>query len=796
MSATANEPEGTMSPKAARNEEEQQRTTIPDELPVFPVRDQVIFPLMVFPLLVGREATLRAVESAMMADRMLLLLAQQDSSQEEIGIDDLFKIGVVAKVVQVMKLPNGLVKVLVEGVVRARVTHAEQRDGYLSAHLVPLIPPQRPEIRLEGAQRHALALFREYVSLNRSLPDELLYSVDAIKEPQRLADYVAAQLNVPYTARQKILEALTPYEQFLELSNILAHEIEVLQVERSIESQVRERISTSQRNYFLQEQLRAIKRELGEEAEDDFGDILAYQNKLSEIELSPAAREKVEEELDKLKSMPMLSPEATVVRNYIDWVLALPWKKKTRDRHDIKRAATILDEDHYGLQKPKERILEHLAILSLVKKMRGPIICLVGPPGVGKTSLGRSIARALNRKFIRVSLGGMRDEAEIRGHRRTYIGSQPGRVIQSMKKAGVVNPVFLLDEIDKMAVDFRGDPSAALLEVLDPEQNTTFSDHYLEVEYDLSQVMFVTTANTRDGIPLPLQDRMEIIELPGYLTEEKLQIANGFLIPKQIKDHGLKQQDIRFTRNAVLSIIEEYTREAGVRELERMIAKVIRRVARKRVETGNGASTTISSNRLKSQLGIPFHHRSKLDFQPMIGGAVGLAWTPVGGDILKIEVRTMPGKFNLTLTGRLGDVMKESATASLTYIRSCAEKLEVDQELFKEREIHVHIPEGAVPKDGPSAGVTLATALLSALSGHKVRGDVAMTGEITLQGEVLPVGGINEKAMAAQRAGVKTLILPAENLPEWEDRPKGVGKGLDVKFVKQVEEVWDIAFVS
>jgi len=785
-----------MSQDRSRSEDDQYPQDLPDHLPVFPVRDQIIFPRMVFPLLVGREATLRAVEAAMMGERLLLLLAQKDASQEEIDLDDLFRVGVVAKVVQVMKLPNGLVKVLIEGVVRARMTEGEQREGYLVGGLVPLLPTSRSETRLEGAQRHALALFREYVSLNRALPDELLYSVDAIKEPDRLSDYIAAQLQVPYTVRQRILEAITPYDQFLELAGILAHEIEILQVERSIESQVRERISSSQRNYFLQEQLRAIKRELGEEAEDDFGDILAYQTKLDEIPLSKAAREKVEEELDKLKSMPMLSPEATVVRNYVDWILSLPWKKKTRDRHDILKAAQILDEDHYGLQKPKERILEHLAVLSLVKRMRGPIICLVGPPGVGKTSLGRSIARALNRKFIRVSLGGMRDEAEIRGHRRTYIGSQPGRVIQSMKKAGVVNPVFLLDEIDKMAIDFRGDPSAALLEVLDPEQNTTFSDHYLEVEYDLSQVMFVTTANTRDGIPLPLQDRMEIIELPGYLTEEKLQIATGFLVPKQIREHGLKPVDVKFSRDAILSIIEDYTREAGVRELERMIAKGVRRVARKRVETGGNGLTSITPRSLKSLLGIPSHHRSRLTFEPMVGGAIGLAWTPVGGDILKIEVRTMPGKFGLTLTGRLGDVMKESATASLTYIRSRSDELKIAPELFRDREIHVHIPEGAVPKDGPSAGVTLSTALLSALTGRQVRGDVAMTGEITLQGEVLPVGGINEKTMAAQRSGVKTLILPAENLPEWEDRPKGVGEGLEVRFVKSIEEVWDVAFLD
>jgi len=783
-------------PETLQSEEETQ-PKIPESLPVFPVRDQVIFPRMVFPLLVGREGTLRAIEAAMMNERLLLLLAQQDAAMDEVTFDDLFRIGIVAKIVQVMKLPNGMVKVLIEGITRARVTEPVEKEGYLAANLVPIVTSARQDIRLEGAQRHAVTLFREYVPLNRSLPDELLYTIDSIKDPQRLADYLAAQLNVPYQHKQRILEAQTPYDQFVEIANQLAHEIEVLQVERSIEGQVRERISTSQRTFFLQEQMRAIKRELGDEAEDDFGDVLAYQKKLEEMKLSPPAREKVEEELEKLKGMPMLSPEATVVRNYLDWVLALPWSKKTRDRHDIARAARILDEDHYGLSKPKERILEHLAVLSLVKRMRGPIICLVGPPGVGKTSLGRSIARALNRKFVRVSLGGVRDEAEIRGHRRTYIGSQPGRILQSMRKAAVINPVFLLDEIDKMSVDFRGDPSSALLEVLDPEQNATFSDHYLEVEYDLSQVLFVTTANTRDGIPLALQDRMEIIELPGYLTEEKLHIAEGFLIPKQIKEHGLKASDLRFTRDAILQIIEAYTREAGVRELERMIAKAVRRIARQRVENGKAnGQIRVGAGRLKTLLGIPRHHRSQLDFEPMLGGAIGLAWTPVGGDVLKIQVRTMPGKFQLTLTGQLGEVMKESAQASLTYIRSKAKDLGVDEKMFKEREIHIHIPEGAVKKDGPSAGVTLATALLSALSGKLVRGDLAMTGEIALQGEVLPVGGINEKVMAAQRAGIRTVLMPEENMPEWEDRPKGVGKGLDVKFVSHIEDVWKEAFIG
>lgn len=788
------------SPEPPESDDDSRLPRIPDTLPVFPVRDQVIFPRMVFPLLVGREGTLRAIEAAMMGERMLLLLAQQDSSKDEVGHEDLYRIGIIAKVVQVMKLPNGMVKVLVEGLVRARVLEPEDRDGYLAAKLVPLVASARQDIRLEGALRHAVGLFRDYVPLNRNLPSELLYTIDTIKDPQRLSDYIAAQLNVPYQRKQRILEAQTPYDQFIEIANQLAHEIEVLQVERNIEGQVRERISSSQRNFFLQEQLRVIKRELGDEGEDDFGDILAYQKKMEEIKLSDQAREKVEEELEKLKGMPMLSPEATVVRNYLDWVLAIPWRKKTRDMHDISRAKKILDEDHYGLDKPKERILEHLAVLSLVKKMRGPIICLVGPPGVGKTSLGRSIARALNRKFVRISLGGVRDEAEIRGHRRTYIGSQPGRVIQSMRRAGVVNPVFLFDEIDKMSVDFRGDPSSALLEVLDPEQNSTFSDHYLEVDYDLSQVMFITTANTRDGIPLPLQDRMEIIELPGYLTEEKLHIANGFLIPKQIKEHGLNPEKVHFTRDAVLSVIENYTREAGVRELERMVAQAVRRIARQRVETGKVKSNTksiIGTQRLNPLLGIPRHHRSQLDFQPMLGGAIGLAWTPVGGDVLKIQVRTMPAeKFDLTLTGQLGDVMKESARASLTYIRSRAEELGVDPKMFDKREIHIHIPEGAVRKDGPSAGVTLATALLSALSGRKVNGKLAMTGEITLQGDILPVGGINEKVMAAQRAGIEKIFMPAENMPEWSDRPKGVGKGLEVKFVTNIEEIWKEAFAE
>ncbi|MBZ0263179.1 endopeptidase La [bacterium] len=784
------------------NDKEIDISTLPSQLPVFPVRDQVIFPHMLFPLLVGREGTLRAIENAMMNDRLLILLAQQDSSQDEVEITDLYSMGVVARIVQVLKLPNGLVKVLVEGVVRAKVIQHIEKDGVLLADLEIIAPipftgeDEEEDTRVEGAIRHTLGLFRDYISLNKNLPDELLYSAESLDDPTRLADFIASQITIPYHRKQDILECETAKEQLLEISSQLAHEIEILEVEKSIEGKVREKISSSQRTYFLQEQLRIIKKELGEEGDEDFGDILSLQMKLANAKLSPEAREKADEELEKLRQMPMMSPEASVLRNYIDWLVSLPWKKKTKDRHDLIQAEKILDEDHYGLRKPKERILEHLAVLQLVKKMRGPIICLVGPPGVGKTSMGRSIAHALNRKFVRISLGGVRDEAEIRGHRRTYIGSLPGRIIQKMKKAGVINPVFLLDEIDKMSTDFRGDPASALLEVLDPEQNSTFADHYLEVEYDLSQVMFITTANTRHGIPLPLQDRMEIIELPGYLTEEKLHIATQFLIPKQLEDHGLRSTDIHFSQNAILAGIEEYTREAGVRELERLIAKACRRVARQKAQKKFKGTFNISTSRLKPLLGVPPHHMKMLDGKAQVGTVIGLAWTPVGGDILKIQVRHMPGKEKFTLTGMLGDVMKESARAALTYIRSQTERLELDPKIFRDNEIHIHIPEGAIPKDGPSAGAAIATAILSAFSGIPVRGDLAMTGEITLQGDVLPIGGVNEKVMAAQRHGVKTILLPKENIPQWEDRPQGVGKGLTVHFVEDLDQVWDYALLK
>ncbi len=769
---------------------------IPDRLPTIPLRDLVVFPTMVFPLLIGRQSTLKAIEQALENERMVFLVAQRDPAQEDPTGRDLFRVGVVGRIMQTLKLPNGLVKVLVEGITRAKVVRIH-RDGDSFKTLVNLWPEEEKlTTETEGGFRHVLEIFREYVQLNRHLPDEILFSATAMTASPRLPDFIMGYVNVEMETKQKILEIQPLFERTVAISHLVEKEIEILKIEKSIDDQVRDKISRSQRNFYLQEQMRIIKKELGEEIDDDFSDIILYRKKIKKAGLPGLVKEKANEELEKLKGMPMLSPEATVIKNYLDWITALPWQQKTEDTINIKDAERILDEDHYGLKKPKERILEHLAVLQRVGHVRGQIVCLVGPPGVGKTSLGRSIARSMGREFVRVSLGGVRDEAEIRGHRRTYIGSMPGRIIQSMKRAGTINPVFLLDEVDKMSVDFRGDPSSALLEVLDPEQNQHFSDHYMEVDYDLSQVMFITTANVRHNIPIPLLDRMEIIELQGYLEHEKIEIARQFLIPKQLEEHGLNSKEIRISKASIAWIIEGYTREAGVRELERNIAKICRKITRRRVETAENKPSSVNKTSLQKYLGVARYRELEVEEGSRVGMATGLAWTNTGGDILNIQVALMKGKGQLTLTGQLGDVLKESARAALSYIRANAEALGVDPNFYKTREVHIHIPEGAIPKDGPSAGVTLATALLSALRNEPVPADIAMTGEITLRGNILPIGGLAEKLMAAQRANIQHIIIPSRNDKDLTEIAPEVKNGLNIRQISHIQELWKEIFVG
>ncbi|MCB1059206.1 MAG: endopeptidase La [Calditrichaeota bacterium] len=764
-------------------------TRDPELLPVLPLRDVVVFPSMIFPLLIGRAATLVAIEKAMLNERRILLVTQRDPGTEEVTPADLFEIGVVANVLQTLKLPNGLVKVLVEGVRRAKISSWSPEDDCLYASIEPM------EIRgADGAEARAhmkvaLRGFRDYVSLNRQLPDEILLTLNNLNEPVAVADFIAAHLPMVAVRKQDILEQSYVPEQYQIINRTLDEEIEILKIERNIEGQVREKISKTQRNFFLQEQMRIIKKELGEESDEEFSDVIAYKKKMRKLRMPKEVRQRAEEEMDKLKSMPMMSPEATVIKNYLDWLFAMPWGVTTTDRLDLAEAQRILDEDHFGLRKPKERILEHLAVLARVEKIRGPILCLVGPPGVGKTSLGRSIARAMGRNFVRISLGGVRDEAEIRGHRRTYIGSMPGRIIQGMKRAGSMNPIFLLDEVDKMSSDFRGDPSSALLEVLDPEQNSTFSDHYLEVDFDLSQILFITTANIQHDIPLPLQDRMEIIDLHGYLHHEKLHIANEFLLPKQIRDHGLREAELSIDPAAMDKIVSSYTRESGVRELERLMARVCRKVARENArEVGN--TVVVSTDKLDKLLGAPPYKDNQIDKGDRIGTAVGLAWTSQGGEILNIQASVMKGKGAIQLTGRLGDVMKESAHAAMSFIRAHGSDWGVQADFVQKLDVHFHIPEAATPKDGPSAGITLATALLSALTSAPVPADIAMTGEITLRGYVLPIGGLAEKTMAAKRAGIRKLIVPAENEPDWKELDEPLRDGMDVIFAENITDVW------
>ena len=779
---------------------------IPSRFPVLPLRDQVMFPNMVVPILVMREKSIQALEDAMMGEQLILLLLQKDPAQDEPGSKDLYRVGVVARIMQVLKLPNGVLRVLFEGLARASVTRFIAGKAFLKANVKMVSEEVTPSSELDAHLRKLMDYFTEYVKLNRQIPDEVLMAVGNLETPRRLADTVAAYIMQKAPIKQEILEALDLNEQLEKMIRILASEREILEIEQKIDGQVRGAIQKNQREFYLHEQIKAIRQELGEEG-DTADEIAELEKQIAAAKMPEEVGKKAHAELNRLKKMYPMSPESTVVRNYLDWLIALPWQKQTEDNLDLAAAQKILDEDHYGLKEPKERIVEYLAVVNLVKKIKGPILCLVGPPGTGKTSLGKSVARALNRKFIQMSLGGVRDEAEIRGHRRTYIGSMPGRIIQSIRRAETKNSVFLLDEVDKMSVDFRGDPSAALLEVLDPEQNSTFNDHYLEVDFDLSETMFITTANVMQSIPPPLLDRMEVIRLPGYLEHEKLKIAQKFLIPKQLKEHGIKKKQLRFTDGALRRIIRSYTAEAGVRNLQREIAAICRKVARKLVEgqkaegkksetLGKNASFIIHTRDVETYLGLPKMEEKQKAAEDQIGVATGLAWTQNGGDILSIEVNLLKGKGDLTLTGKLGDVMQESARAALSYIRSVADRWGIEEDFYEKTDVHIHVPEGAIPKDGPSAGVTIATALLSALTNRAVRRDVAMTGEITLRGTVLAIGGLNEKVLAAQRAGLHTIILPRKNANALKELPEELKEGLEFVLAHHIDDVLEVAFVE
>ena len=769
---------------------------IEDKLPVLPLKDTIIFPYVIYPLLIGREASIKAVQEALLHEKLILLVAQKDLLKENPSRLDLYRVGVVARILQILKLPNGLVKVLVEGLIRARVKRFFSNKGEFMRARFEIVPEmEKVTTKNEAALRHVISQFKEYVLLNRDIPDELLLSIESIHNVQRISDFIAAHVTKRLEEKQHLLEAFSVEDELLMLAEMLQVEKDILQIEKDIDDQIRQRMQGSQRNFYLQEQLRVIRQELGEE-DEGYSELKSLEAKIEKAKLPNEAQERATEEVSKLKYTPPMSPEYTVIRNYLDWLLVMPWHKKTKDNLDLIIAKRILDEDHYGLSKPKERILEHLAVMKLMKKVKGPILCFVGPPGVGKTSLGKSIARALNRQFVRISLGGIRDEAEIRGHRRTYIGSLPGRIIQSLKKAGTKNPVFLLDEVDKMSMDFRGDPSAALLEVLDPEQNKTFSDHYIEVEFDLSEVLFITTANVRHNIPAPLVDRMEVIDLPGYMEYDKLEIALRHLMPKQLSENGLKSKNIKFADSAIFSIIRHYTREAGVRNLERNISNVCRKIAKEIVLNRPKKKFLISSRSLAKYLGVPKYSEKKAEEMDQIGSATGLAWTEFGGEILQIEVTIMKGKSGLTLTGKLGDVMKESGQAALSFIRTNTDLFGIKVDFFDGHEIHVHVPEGAIPKDGPSAGITMAVAMISAITQKSITKEIAMTGEITLRGNVLPIGGLTEKLLAARRSGIKKVLIPAKNKKDLEEIPSRVLKGIDLIFVNSMMEVLDQAFLN
>ncbi|MBT8419363.1 MAG: endopeptidase La [Gammaproteobacteria bacterium] len=760
-------------------------------LPVLPLRDVVVYPYMVVPLFVGRAKSIVALERAMVEERKILLTAQRDASQNEPTTEDIYHTGTVSTILQLLKLPDGTVKVLVEGLYRASIERFIETDNYLFAEITKYEEQPVETKNVEALIRSTMTQFEKYVKLNRKISPEIIASLTDINDSGRLADVVAAHLFIKIDQKQELLETKDVKSRLEQLAHHLEREIDLLQVERKIHGRVKKQMEKNQREYYLNEQMKAIQKELGD-MEDGTNEIERLAKKIEEAGMSKEAKEKATAEIKKLKMMSPMSSEATVVRNYVDWLLDVPWKKRTRIRHDLPKAEGVLEEDHYGLEKVKERITEYLAVQQRVKKLKGPILCLVGPPGVGKTSLGKSIARATGREFIRMSLGGVRDEAEIRGHRRTYIGALPGRIIQKLAKGGVRNPLFLLDEVDKMSMDFRGDPSSALLEVLDPEQNHTFNDHYLEVDYDLSEIMFVATANSMN-IPGPLLDRMEVIRIPGYTEIEKLNIAKRYLIPKQTKDNGLKDGEINITQNAIQDIIRYYTREAGVRNVEREIAKISRKVVKQKIISGSDKQTLITPKSLEKYLGVQRFHYGRAEEEDRIGHVTGLAWTEVGGDLLTIEAAIMPGKGNLSHTGSLGDVMQESIQAAMTVVRSRSKQLGLEPEFYQKHDVHIHVPEGATPKDGPSAGVGMCTALVSTLTKIPVLSNVAMTGEITLRGEVLPIGGLKEKLLAALRGGITKVLIPRENQRDLSEIPANIKQGLDIQTVKWIDEVLELA---
>ncbi|WP_427338199.1 endopeptidase La [Caloranaerobacter sp. DY30410] len=765
-------------------------------IPLIPLRGLSVFPYMVMHFDVGRDKSINALEQAMVNNSLIFLTSQKEANVDMPSAEDFYHVGTVCKIKQMLKLPGDAIRVLVEGINRGKIIEILKEDPYFEVEIEEFIydTEKEKDIETEAMMRLVLEAFEEYVKVGNKVSPDVVITVSEISEPGRLADVIASYIQLKPEDKQKILEAFDPYERLETLYIILKEEIEVLEIEEKIYQRVRKQINKLQKEYYLKEQLKAIQKELGEDDGIE-AEVEEYKKKINKIKMPKEVKEKALKEADRLLKLSPASAETGVIRNYLEWIIELPWDKKTKDRIDIKKSREILDEDHYGLKDVKERILEYLAIRQLAKNMKGPILCLVGPPGVGKTSIAKSIARSLNRKFVRMSLGGVRDEAEIRGHRRTYVGAIPGRIISSMRKVGSKNPVFLFDEIDKLSSDFRGDPASALLEVLDPEQNNAFIDHYLEVPFDLSKVMFITTANTTSTIPRPLLDRMEVIRISGYTEEEKVQIAMKYLLPKQMKEHGLKKENIVISENTIRDIINKYTREAGVRNLERNIANICRKVAKKIVED-NVKTVRINSNNLHKYLGIPKFRYEKAAEEHQVGIATGLAWTAFGGETLSIEVNCMNGTGKLQLTGQLGDVMKESAMAGISYIRSKASELGIEEDFYKEKDIHIHVPEGAIPKDGPSAGITMATAVISALSNIPVRSDVAMTGEITLRGRVLPVGGIKEKVLAAHRAGIKKVILPWDNKKDMEEIPDKVKRKLEFVLVKNMDEVLENALVK